>query len=93
LIKVTPSNQLIELDINQTSTFKFVATGRYLDGVDEDLSDQVTWTQTNTAVGYFAGGSNYNVASHAAAGSWMTRVTAELGGRYGQTQFTVVAYR
>src|SRR5262245_23228982 len=50
-IVVTPTNPLLELDLNTPGSQAFVATGTFLDGVPEDLTTQVVWAVMNPAVG------------------------------------------
>gem|GEM_PF-466901 len=92
LIVVTPANPLVELDLNTPSNIVFSAKGRYLDGVDEDLSDVVTWSHTNADVGSFVG-SNFAINPLSTARAVSTRVTAEYGGKKGAARLTVVSYR
>jgi hypothetical protein len=54
-IAVTPTNPIVELDLNTSASQPFVATGSYADGVDEDLTTQVTWTVVSSAVGAMSG--------------------------------------
>ncbi|MBL8624737.1 MAG: hypothetical protein JNK64_25745 [Myxococcales bacterium] len=91
-IMVTPTNPLIEMDVNVTGTQAFVATGEYLDGVPEDLSAQVTWAVANPAVGTMTG-ATLNIPAFASATAEVSRITATLGTVVGEAQITVVAYR
>ena len=91
-IMVTPTNPLIEMDVNVTGTQAFVATGEYLDGVPEDLSAQVTWAVVNPAVGTMTG-ATLNIPAFASATAEVSRITATMGTIVGEAQITVVAYR
>jgi hypothetical protein len=91
-IMVTPTNPLIEMDVNVTGTQAFVATGEYLDGVPEDLSAQVTWAVANPAVGAMTG-ATLNIPAFASATAEVSRITATMGTIVGEAQITVVAYR
>ncbi|MCL2825704.1 MAG: hypothetical protein FWD57_17060, partial [Polyangiaceae bacterium] len=92
LIVVSPSRSLVELDLNTSTDLVFSAKGRYLDGVDEDLTGLVNWSHSDSAVGSFSG-STLTVNPMAAAGAVSTRVTAEYGGKSGSAQLTIVSYR
>ncbi|MEZ4401094.1 MAG: hypothetical protein R3B06_13805 [Kofleriaceae bacterium] len=91
-ILVTPTNPLLEVDLNAPTSQAFVATGTYLDGVSEDLSAQVTWTVANPAVGAMTG-ATLNIPGFAAATAEVSRITATMGTVTGEAQITVVAYR
>lgn len=91
-ILVNPTNTILEVDLNAPTSQTFTATGTYLDGVNEDLTDQVTWEVQNPAVGSFVGAS-LEVPGFAAAGAEVSRITATLAGTTGEAQITVVAYR
>jgi hypothetical protein len=91
-IMVTPTNTILEVDLNSPTSQAFMATGHYLDGVNEDLTDQVTWQAQNPAVGSFAAAS-LEIPGFAAAGAEVSLITATLGQIAGEAQITVVAYR
>jgi len=91
-ILVTPTNPIVELDLNSIGAQGFVATGHYLDGVDEDLTSQAAWTVSSAAVGTMLG-STLQIPAFAAATAEVATVTASFGGIDGQAQITVVAYR
>ena len=91
-ISVTPTNPLVELDLNVTGSQVFTATGIYLDGVPEDLSAAVTWAVINPAVGAFAG-STLAIPAFASSTAEVSRITATMGSVVGEAQITVVAYR
>jgi Integrin beta chain VWA domain len=91
-ITITPDEPIIELDLNTSAAIGFTATGNYADGVDEDLTNQVTWTLLNPAVGTLAGAS-LSIPGFATATAVTSKVTADYNGVQGLNQITVVAYR
>ena len=91
-ITVTPTNPLLEVDLNAPTSQTFVATGTYLDGVPEDLSNQVTWAVVNSAVGTMTG-PTLSIPGFASATAEVSRITATMGTTVGEAQITVVAYR
>jgi hypothetical protein len=91
-ILVTPTNPLVELDLNTTGSQAFVATGTFLDGVPEDLSSQVTWSVNNAAVGTMTG-PTLSIPAFTAATAEVSRITATMGSTVGEAQITIVAYR
>jgi hypothetical protein len=70
----------------------FTASGQYLDGTSEDLTDQVTWSVTNANVGSFSG-ATLNIPELAMGTAEVSLVKAEIDGIEGTAQITVVAYR
>ena len=91
-IEVTPTNAIVELDLNMPGSQAFAAIGHYADGVDEDLTSQVTWSVSNPAAGSLTG-STLSIPAFAAVAVEFARITASLGGLEGQAQITLVAYR
>ncbi len=91
-LDVTPTNPLIELDLNADGTQGFSVMGHYLDGVDEDVTSQVTWTVMNPNVGAMSG-STLLIPAFATATAETSLITASLDGVDGKAQITVVAYR
>ncbi len=91
-IVVTPTNPLIELDLNAGASQPFVATGIFLDGVDEDLSTQVTWEVSDPVVGTMSA-NTLMIPAFATSAVHVARVNAKLGPLTGTAQITVVAYR
>lgn len=91
-IAVSPTNPLIELDLNAGASQPFVATGLYLDGVDEDLSAQVTWEVSDPVVGTMSA-NTLMIPGYPAAAVHVARINAKLGNITGTAQITVVAYR
>jgi len=91
-IEVAPANPIVEVDLNTPAAQGFVATGRYQDGVDENLTDLVTWTVANPAVGAMSG-SALQIPAFTTAGAEVSLITASYDGVDGHAQITVVAYR
>ncbi len=91
-ITVEPTNQILEVDLNAASSQAYTATGRYLDGVTEDLTDEVTWEVADSSVGIFSG-SSLDLLPLDTVSAKTTRITAELDAVVGEAQLTVVAYR
>src|SRR2546428_2086902 len=85
-IAVTPTTQ----SIANGTTRQFTATGTYSDFTTQDLTTQVTWSSSSTAVATIsnAGGSQ-GLATPVAAGT--TTITATLGGVSGSTTLTLTA--
>src|SRR5690349_10426293 len=54
-LEVTPTNPIIELDLNTPGTQAFMVRGIYADGVDEDLTTTATLEVVNPAVGALNG--------------------------------------
>ncbi len=91
-IVVTPTNPLIQLDLNMPGSQDFVAMASYLDGTSDDVSAQVTWTVANANVGAISG-ATLAIPPFASATAETSLITATLGAIIGQAQITVVAYR
>lgn len=91
-LEVTPTNPLIELDLNADGSQGFTVTGHFQDGVDEDVTAQATWAVMNPAVGAMTG-STLLIPAFTAAAAETSLITASVGGLTGQAQITVVAYR
>jgi hypothetical protein len=91
-ILITPLNAIVELDVNVTGVQPYVATAQFADGTSEDVTEQVTWTVTNDAVGAF-NGANLEIPQFAAATAEVSLVKANFEGVEGTAQITVVAYR
>jgi hypothetical protein len=72
------------LSIAQGTTDQFTATGTYSNGTIQNLTSQVTWTSSNTAVATISAS---GLATSAAAGS--TTIQASLSGINGSAQLTV----
>lgn len=91
-LEVTPTNPLIELDLNADGSQAFTVTGHFADGVDEDVTTQATWTVMNPNVGAMTG-STLLIPAFTAATAETSLITATVGSLTGQAQITVVAYR
>lgn len=91
-ISIEPTNHILEVDLNAVTSQAYTATGRYLDGVTEDVTDQVTWNVADPSVGIFSGAS-LDLFPLDTVSAKTTRITAELEGVTGEAQLTVVAYR
>lgn len=92
VIEVTPTNSIVELDLNMPGSQVFTAVGHYADGVDEDLTSRVTWSLSNPAAGTLSA-NMLAIPAFAAVGVQFARITANLDGVEGQAQITLVAYR
>lgn len=91
-LEVSPTNPIVELDLNTPGAQAFTVTAEYSDGTTEDVTTQVTWTVMNPAVGTMTG-ATLAIPGFASATAVVSRVEADLGGLTGQAQITVVAYR
>ena len=91
-LEVTPTNPIIELDLNADGSQAFTVTGHFADGVDEDVTPQATWTVMNPNVGAMSG-STLLIPAFTAATAETSLITATVNGLTGQAQITVVAYR
>ncbi|HEY4176265.1 MAG TPA: hypothetical protein VGM90_05520 [Kofleriaceae bacterium] len=92
--EISPLNPIVELDLNEAGSQGFTVTGHYLDGVDEDLTTQVTWSVENAAVGAFNTGSTLDIPARPATAVDVSKIHAELNGvGTAEAQITVVSYR
>ena len=91
-ISVSPTNPLVQVDLNTAGTQVFTVTGNYADGTTEDLSSQATWDVMNPAVGGMTG-ATLNIPAFATSGAQVSLLTAHAAGFDGSAQITVVAYR
>jgi hypothetical protein len=91
-IAITPTNPLIQLDLNTESSQGFVAMAEYSDGSAEDVSATATWTVANPMVGAMTG-STLLIPAFTSAGAQTSVISATANGVTGQAQITVVAYR
>ncbi len=83
-IEVTPADPSIALGTTQA----FTATGTFTDGSTQNLTDQVTWSSSNTAVATISNAiGSKGVATGASEG--MTTITATQGDVSGSTTLTV----
>ncbi|CAN5813580.1 hypothetical protein BH11MYX2_BH11MYX2_24720 [soil metagenome] len=92
-IEISPLNPIVELDLNEAGSQGFTATGHFLDGVDEDLTSQVTWSVDNAAVGAFTAGSTLDIPARATTTVDVSKVHAAYNGAPADAQITVVSYR
>jgi len=79
-IVVTPAMQTVGLD----ATVQFTATGLYSDNSSQDITSQVVWTSSNSAIGTV---SNAGVVTTTLEGS--TQISATYAGISGSTTLTV----
>lgn len=91
-IAVTPTNPIVEIDLNTTASQGFTATAVYADSTQEDVSASVTWTVANPAVGAMSN-SVLDIPSFATSQAVVSLISADYNGMVGQAQITVVAYR
>ena len=91
-IGVTPTNPIIELDLNTPGSQDFTVTAYYADGVNEDVTSQVTWTVMNPAIGTMTG-ATLSIPAFTSASAEVSLLNASYDGLMGQAQITVVAYR
>ena len=91
-LDVEPQNQIVQLDLNTAGTQDFTVTAVYADGVNEDVTSQVTWSVTNPIVGAFSN-ATLEIPAFAASTAITSPLSATLGTLTGQAQITVVAYR
>jgi len=86
-ISLSPSNPSVTLNSSQQLTL--AATGSFSDGSSQDVSNNVTWSSSNTSVAtVFPAGAAPGVVIPIAAGS--ANVTASLGAISGATAVTVL---
>ncbi len=82
-IAVTPDNP-IAYGTNQ----QFTATGSFSDGSTQDLTDQVTWNSSNTAVATVSNaGGHEGLATSVSSGT--TTISASMGGKSGDSLLEV----
>jgi hypothetical protein len=91
-ITVTPTNPIVQLNLNATGAQGFSASGSYADGTTEDVTAMASWTVANPAVGTMTG-ATLNIPAFATATAQTSLITAGFHGVTGQAQITVVAYR
>jgi hypothetical protein len=88
-IEVTPTNSIVELDLGATGSQTFVVTGKFLDGVDEDLTSQVSWSIDNPALGTLTN-ERLDIPARATTTVDVGRITVQLHEHQAQAQVTVV---
>jgi hypothetical protein len=91
-ITVTPTNPIVQLDLNMAGSQMFTAMGNYADGTNEDLTATATWSVANPAVGAIAN-ATLAIPAFTSANAVTSLVTADFSGIQGHAQITVVAYR
>jgi hypothetical protein len=92
-IVVTPTNPIVELDLNTSGSQPFTVTAEYADGDDFDITDQVEWAVANPAVGTLTAGT-LAIPAFPAVTAETSLITATWRAEYeGQAQITVVAYQ
>jgi len=89
---VSPTNPIVELDLNTPGTQDFTVMAQYADGTSDDVTSQVTWTVMNPNVGAMTG-ATLGIPAFTAATAEVSLINAQLGNVTGQAQITVVAYR
>ena len=89
---VSPTNALVQLDLNTTGSQDFTVEGTYADGTTEDLTAQTAWTVANPNVGAMTG-ATLAIPAFSSATAEVSLISAAAGGMSGQAQITVVAYR
>ena len=89
---VSPTNPIVELDLNQTGSQDFTVTAGYADGTTDDVTSQVTWSVMNPAVGAMAG-ATLQIPSFNTSTAQVSLLGATYNGITGNAQVTVVAYR
>src|SRR5689334_17153456 len=83
-LEVTPTNPQIALGTSRA----FTATGRFTDGTTQDLTEQVVWESSVTAVSTISIAAGNRGLAHS-AGLGDTTITASLSGVSGSTTLTV----
>lgn len=89
---MTPTNPIIQLDLNATGSQAFTATGTYADGTSADISSQATWTVGDATVGTMSG-ATLDIPAFSTVTADVSTITATLNGVVGDAQITVVAYK
>ncbi|HTR52709.1 MAG TPA: hypothetical protein VMJ10_18470 [Kofleriaceae bacterium] len=91
-ITVSPTNPIVQLDLNATGAQGFAVTANYEDNTTEDVTAMATFTVANPAVGTMSG-ATLSIPSFASATAVVSKITANALGLTGVAQITVVAYR
>ena len=91
-LEVTPTNTVIELDLDTPASQDFVVTGWYSDGSSADLTGEAAISHSNPGVGTLSG-ATLEIPGFPATFVSSTLVTAEVDGFFGDAQVTVAAYR
>ncbi len=91
-LAITPTNPIVQLDLNMIGTQPFAVMGTYLDGTTQDLTAEATWSVANPAVGAMSG-ATLEIPAFAAVSAEVSKLTATVGSKTTDAQITVVAYR
>ncbi|MEO6772256.1 MAG: hypothetical protein ABI467_04450 [Kofleriaceae bacterium] len=91
-LTVTPTDQLIEVDLNAPTTQAYTVTASYADNTTQDVTSQVAWTVMNPAVGTFTS-ATLGIPGFATATAVTSKLTASFDSVAGLAQITVVAHR
>jgi hypothetical protein len=89
---ITPTNPIVQLDLNATGAQAFTVMGSYEDGSTDDVTSQVTWSVGNAAVGAMAG-ATLEIPAFTTVSAEVSPITANIGSVMTEAQITVVAYR
>ncbi|MEE9384601.1 MAG: hypothetical protein V3V08_14445 [Nannocystaceae bacterium] len=96
LLRLTPLNTLIELDLDTPHTLDFTAMAEWSNGTSQEVTSEVAWSVSNPAVGTF-NGSTLQVPGFADTAVVVGTVDASIvknGNTYtGHAQITIAAYR
>src|SRR6185503_10263320 len=74
-IVVSPTNPIVQLDLNQGSAQAFTAMGLYADGTSDDVTTQVTWSVGNMNAGTMVG-ATLVIPSFATVSAEVSTITA-----------------
>ncbi len=93
-ISIEPANFIFEVDLNAPATMPYQCIGYFADGVNEDITSQVTWDMDNAALGDFGGDATLDIPAITSVGAQMGKVSATYSDDF-QThaQLTVVSYQ
>jgi hypothetical protein len=91
-ISVTPTNPIVELDLNTPGSQAFEVHAIYADGADENVTASATLEVVNPAVGAL-NGATLEIPAFAAVAVETSRIHATYDSLEGDAQITVVAYR
>jgi hypothetical protein len=91
-IVVSPTNPIVQLDLNASGAQGFTAVETFEDGTTTDVTASATWQVMNPAVGTMTG-ATLSIPSFNSATALVSKITAIADGMTGLAQITVVAYR
>ncbi len=91
-ISVTPTNPLIQLDLNMPGSQDFTVSGEYEDGTTDDQTANATFSVVNPVVGTITG-ATLSIPAFTTAMATTSLINATVGTFTGQAQITVAAYR